>query len=59
MYDRETIVRLIKMIEKGNLRLGEKWAGVTTKKFRLEKIEEALEMAKKEASWGSQVILVP
>ena len=60
MYDREMVVRLIKMIEKGNLRLGEKWAGVkTVGKFGLEQIEEALEMAKNEASWGRQVILMP
>ncbi|RFU31292.1 hypothetical protein B7463_g5084, partial [Scytalidium lignicola] len=60
MYSREMMVRFLKLLEKGNLKLGEANTGVkTTGKFSLDEIQQALEVAKKEAGWGTQVILVP
>ena len=60
MYDRDMVVRFIKMIEKGNLKLGKDGAGVeTVGKFGLDQIQEAVEMAKEKAAWGPQVILIP
>jgi len=60
MYDRYMVVQMIKMIEKGNLKLGEEGTGVkTVGKFRLEEIEEALKLAKNESGWGKQVVLMP
>jgi D-arabinose 1-dehydrogenase-like Zn-dependent alcohol dehydrogenase len=60
MYEREMIVRLIAMVEKGNLKLGEEGSGVkTVGRFGLEGIGEAVEEARKAAGWGRQVILLP
>jgi hypothetical protein len=60
MYDRHMVAQMIKMIEKGNLKLGEDSTGVKTAgKFGLDEIEEALKLAKKESGWGKQVILMP
>lgn len=60
MYSRETIVRFIKMIEKGNLRLGETNTGwKTVGRFGLEGIEEAMKMAAEESGWGRQVVFMP
>jgi hypothetical protein len=60
MYDRHMVVQMIKMIEKGNLKLGERGTGVrTVGNFGLDEIDEALKLAKKESGWGKQVILKP
>ncbi|PVH74073.1 putative isopropanol dehydrogenase [Cadophora sp. DSE1049] len=60
MYDRHMVVQMVKMIEKGNLKLGEEGTGIkTVGKFGLDAIEEALELAKKESGWGKQVVLMP
>jgi len=60
MYGRDSIVRLIKMIEKGNLKLGEEATGMRTMgTFGLDRIHEAIELAGKERGWGKQVLLLP
>jgi D-arabinose 1-dehydrogenase-like Zn-dependent alcohol dehydrogenase len=60
MYSRDMIVRFIKMVEKGNLKLGEKATGMrTVGKFGLDQIQEAIELASKEQGWGKQVLLMP
>ena len=60
MYDRHMVVQMIKMIEKGNLKLGEEGTGMkTVGKFGLDGIEEALVLAKVESGWGKQVVLIP
>jgi hypothetical protein len=60
MYDRHVVVKTIKMIEKGNLKLGEEGTVVkTVGKFPLEEIVDALKLAKQESGWGKQVVLVP
>ena len=60
MYSRHMVVRLIKMIEKGNLKLGEEATGMRTMgKFGLDRIDEAIEMAAREKGWGKQVLLMP
>ncbi|KUJ14584.1 isopropanol dehydrogenase [Mollisia scopiformis] len=59
MYERDMVVQAIKLIENGNLKLGEKVGSKTLKMFGLEDIEEGLLMAGKEAGWGKQVVLMP
>lgn len=60
MYDRHMVVQMIKMIEKGNLKIGEEGTGMkTVGKFGLDGINEALKLAKSESGWGKQVILIP
>jgi len=58
MYEREMVVKFVKLIEKGNLKLGEKGSGwKTVGKFGLDGIEEAIQLAEKESGWGKQVLL--
>ncbi|KAE9370729.1 putative isopropanol dehydrogenase [Stipitochalara longipes BDJ] len=60
MYEREMIVRLLGMVEKGNLKLGEKGAGVkTVGRYGLDGIRDALLEAKDTTGWGRQVVLLP
>jgi threonine dehydrogenase-like Zn-dependent dehydrogenase len=60
MYNRDMVVRLIKMVEKGNLKLGEVATGMkTVGTFGLGRIYEAIEMAGKEKGWGKQVLMMP
>jgi len=60
MYSREMVVRVVKMIEKGNLKLGESHMGMkTVGQFGLEGIQEGIELAGKEKGWGKQVVLMP
>jgi D-arabinose 1-dehydrogenase-like Zn-dependent alcohol dehydrogenase len=60
MYEREMIVRLLGMVEKGNLKLGEKGTNFkTVGKFGLDSIGEAVQEASKATGWGSQVVLLP
>jgi hypothetical protein len=60
MYEREMIVRLISMVEKGNLKLGETGTGFkTVGRFGLDGIQDALIAAKDTAGWGKQVVLLP
>ncbi|KAF8860561.1 isopropanol dehydrogenase [Acephala macrosclerotiorum] len=59
MYEREMIVQAIKMIENGNLKLGENVGSKTVRRFGLEGIEEGLVEAGKETGWGKQVLLMP
>ena len=60
MYSREMVVRFIKMVEKGNLRLGEEATGMrTVGRFGLENIYEGIELAGREKGWGKQVLLMP
>lgn len=60
MYERESVVRLLGMLEKGNLRLGEKGAGFRiVGRFGLDGIREAVQEARKAAGWGRQVVLLP
>lgn len=48
MYDRWMVEQCIKLVEKGNLKLGEKGAGIkTVGKFGLGDVEEALRLAEK------------
>jgi D-arabinose 1-dehydrogenase-like Zn-dependent alcohol dehydrogenase len=60
MYSREMVVRFVKMVEKGNLKLGEEATGMkTVGRFGLERVYEAIEMAQRESGWGKQVLLMP
>ncbi|KAH6997266.1 isopropanol dehydrogenase [Ilyonectria destructans] len=59
MYEREHTERLVKMVEAGLLPLGKKVNFNTIGRFKLDQIQEALELAEKEPGWGKQVLLVP
>ncbi|KAI9640387.1 hypothetical protein NHQ30_011132 [Ciborinia camelliae] len=54
MYDREMVVRMIKMIEKGNLKMGDGAGMKIIGKYGLDEIDEAMEIAKNETGWGNQ-----
>jgi threonine dehydrogenase-like Zn-dependent dehydrogenase len=59
MYEREQMEQVIKMAEKGNLKLG-KGAGVEVAgPYKLEQIKEAMEMAAKLPGWGRRVAIAP
>lgn len=60
MYSRDMVVKLIKMVEKGNLKLGQDATGMrTVRTFGLDRIYEAIDLASKERGWGKQVLLMP
>ena len=59
MYEREHTACLIKMVETGLLPLGKKVNFTTIGTFKLDQIQEALELAEKEPGWGKQVVLIP
>lgn len=60
MYSRDMVVRFIKMVEKGNLKLGEEATGMRiVGKFGLDRVYEAIELAGRERGWGNQVLLMP
>jgi D-arabinose 1-dehydrogenase-like Zn-dependent alcohol dehydrogenase len=59
MYEKEAVVQCIKMIEKGNLKLGEKFGCKTLARFGLHDIDEGMDMAAKETGWGKQVVFMP
>ncbi|KAE9364409.1 putative isopropanol dehydrogenase [Stipitochalara longipes BDJ] len=60
MYSRDMAVRFIKMVEKGNLKLGEEATGMRIiGKFGLDRVYEAIELAEREKGWGKQVLLMP
>lgn len=60
MYEREGVERFIRMVEKGNLKVGAKDTGIqTVGRYKLQEIEEALVTAEKESGWGKQVLLIP
>ena len=59
MYERAQILQAIKMVERGNLPMGEEKSGVESIHFGLVKFEEAMEKAAELTSWGVQVILEP
>lgn len=55
MYEREDVLKLIKLVENGRLRVD----GGSVKKYALEQWEEAFEVAANEAGPGRLVALVP
>ena len=60
MYERDMILQMIKMVEKGNLKLGEKGAGIKiVGRYGLEGWKEAAEQAKALSGWGRSVVLMP
>ncbi|OCK84337.1 isopropanol dehydrogenase [Lepidopterella palustris CBS 459.81] len=59
MYERAQAKTLIKMIEFGNLRIGEGSGMTIGGTFGLEEIEKALDLAEKGKGWGGDVFVVP
>lgn len=57
MYEREDVLRLIRMVESGRLSLASSRGSV--KKFGLEQWEEAMEVAAKEAGPSRLIVLIP
>lgn len=59
VFERSHILRMIQLVESGNLKLG-KVSGVRcVGPYKLEEIEEAMLVAAREPGWGSHVILSP
>ncbi|KAF5860102.1 hypothetical protein ETB97_002063 [Aspergillus alliaceus] len=59
MYDRQHILRMVRMVESGLLKLGAAIGVNKTEEFGLESIEEALQAAGRLSGWGSHVVLKP
>lgn len=58
MFGREQAVRAIKLVECGLLEMGQE-AGIQSQIFGLEAVDEAMAMAAKQASWGTNVVIEP
>jgi NADPH:quinone reductase-like Zn-dependent oxidoreductase len=59
MYERELIKRFIRMLENGNLVLGEEVGLSVGGVFGLDDIEEALAAAEESTGWGGDILLAP
>ncbi|KAI9738273.1 MAG: hypothetical protein M1834_008771 [Cirrosporium novae-zelandiae] len=59
MYDRATVVQLIKMAEAGIVKLGKDVGIKSVGPYGLDKFKEALDEAAKDLTWGTNVILKP
>jgi threonine dehydrogenase-like Zn-dependent dehydrogenase len=59
MYERDDILKLIKMVETGVLKLGEKSGCQIVGKFPLEKWQEAFDAAAEHSGPGERVAIVP
>ncbi|KAJ9663330.1 hypothetical protein H2198_000847 [Neophaeococcomyces mojaviensis] len=59
MYERAAVARLIKLVEKGKLVLGERAGLRCAGTFGLQDWEQAFEAAAKSAGWGEQVLMSP
>jgi threonine dehydrogenase-like Zn-dependent dehydrogenase len=59
MYERKQIEKLLRMLENGNLLIGEQVGMTVERVYGLEDVEEALDMAEKGTGWGGEVLLAP
>jgi D-arabinose 1-dehydrogenase-like Zn-dependent alcohol dehydrogenase len=59
MHTRETMMRLIKMVEGGNIVLGEKAGMKTVGSFGLDGIQKAFEMSERHTGWSNLSVLTP
>ncbi|KAF2182997.1 isopropanol dehydrogenase [Zopfia rhizophila CBS 207.26] len=59
MYEREQVQRFIRMLENGNLALGDRVGLNVAGVFGLEDVEKALDVAEKGTGWGNDVLLAP
>ena len=59
MYERAHILQAIKMVECGNLLIGQEKAGIESTGYGLDKFGEALEKAAELTKWGKEVVLEP
>lgn len=59
MYEREAVVRLLKLIEKGRLPLGKKAGLACVGKFGLGEWQAAFDSAKENSGWGLSVLIDP
>lgn len=59
MFERKDVEKLVKYVESGNLKLGKDIGMTNIKTFGLEDWENAVNSAKDEKGWGSQVLMCP
>ncbi|KKA25550.1 hypothetical protein T310_0430 [Rasamsonia emersonii CBS 393.64] len=59
MYDREDVKGLVKLAERGVLKLGKKAGVQILGQYKLEEWEKALEHAAENGAWGQQVVFRP
>jgi D-arabinose 1-dehydrogenase-like Zn-dependent alcohol dehydrogenase len=59
MYKHAQAKQLINMVEFGNLKIGQASGMTVAGSFKLEEIEEALDLASERPGWGEDVVLVP
>jgi threonine dehydrogenase-like Zn-dependent dehydrogenase len=59
MYERDHILKLIKLIERGSLGLGKAIGIKNLQKFDLDHVMDAVTAAAASKGWGSQVLLTP
>jgi D-arabinose 1-dehydrogenase-like Zn-dependent alcohol dehydrogenase len=59
MYSREQLQQMLKLVQFGNLKLGESSGGKISASYGLDQAEEAFKMAKEKGSWGENVIFTP
>ncbi|KAH7394601.1 putative isopropanol dehydrogenase [Pyrenochaeta sp. MPI-SDFR-AT-0127] len=59
MYERKQIEGLIRMVENGNLVLGESVGLNIAGTFALEEFEKAIDLAEKGTGWGNNVVFAP
>jgi threonine dehydrogenase-like Zn-dependent dehydrogenase len=59
MYDRKVIPRLVSMLEGGLVKVGPAAGQTVIGPYGLEKMEEAIDVAERNAGWGSLVCLAP
>lgn len=58
-YSRAQTKKFIRMVENGNITLGDRVGLSVAGTFRLDQMEEAMNMAEKGAGWGNDVLLAP
>ena len=60
MFERWHGEQAIKLVETGYLKLGDgENSGIKIQKFGLDDVEEALDVARKDAGWGNMIVLEP
>ena len=59
MYEREDVRQILKLYERGLLKVGPAAGYKTAGKYGIDDWDKAFEAAQKTAGWGSQVLMAP